>query len=47
LKGLKVGVINSCWINTELYSQYQYQAVKAKTWDSMAFVMNEEKVELV
>ena len=47
LKGLKVGVINSFWINTELYSQYQYSAVKAKTWDSMAFVMNEEKVELV
>ena len=47
LKGLKVGVINSYWINTELYSQYQYQSVNAKTWDSMAFVMNEEKVELV
>ena len=47
LKGLKVGVVNSCWVNTELYSQYQYEAVNAKSWDSMAFVMNEEKVELV
>jgi len=47
LKGLKVGTINSLWSNTELYSQYQYTAVKAKNWDSMAFVMNEEKVELV
>ena len=47
LKGLKVGTINSLWSNTELYSQSQYTAVKAKNWDSMAFVMNEEKVELV
>ena len=47
LKGLKVGTVNSLWLNTELYSQYQYKAVNAKTWDSMAFVSNEKEVELV
>lgn len=46
LKGLKVGTINSMWFNTELYSSYQYKAVNAKTWDSMAFVMNEEEMEM-
>jgi len=47
LKGLKVGTINSLWFNTELYSQYQYNSVNAKTWDSMAFVNNEKEMELV
>ena len=47
LKGLKVGTVNSLWLNTELYSQYQYKAVNAKNWDSMAFVNNEKEVELV
>ena len=47
LKGLKVGTINSLWFNTELYSQYQYNAVNAKNWDCMAFVNNEKEVELV
>ena len=42
LRGLKVGVVNPLFSNTELYSQHQYEAVKAKTWESMAFVMNEE-----
>jgi len=46
LKDLKVGVVNPLWSNTELYSQFQYQAVKAKTWDSFAFVMNEEVTEV-
>jgi hypothetical protein len=46
LKDLKVGVVNPLWSNTELYSQFQYQAVKAKTWDSFAFVMNEEVAEV-
>jgi len=46
LKGLKVGTINSTWFNTELYSSNQYTAVNAKTWDSMAFVMNEEEMEM-
>jgi hypothetical protein len=46
LKGLKVGTINSMWFNTELYSSNQYKAVNAKTWDSMAFVMNEEEMEM-
>ena len=45
LRNLKVGVVNPLWSNTELYSQAQYQAVKAKTWDSFAFVMNEEVAE--
>lgn len=47
LKGLKVGTINSLWFNTELYSQDQYRAVNAKTWESMAYVMNEEEKVLV
>ena len=47
LKGLKVGVINQLWFNTELYSQTQYQNVNAKTWESFAFVMNEEVLETV
>ena len=47
LKGLKVGTINSMWYNTELYNSNQYKSVNSKTWDSMAFVMNEKEVELV
>ena len=47
LKGLKVGTINSLWYNTELYNHNQYKAVNAKNWNSMVFVMNEEKMELV
>ena len=47
MKGLKVGVVNSFWFNTELYNHNQYTAVNAKNWDSMAFVMNQEKMELV
>jgi len=42
LRGLKVGVVNPLFSNTDLYSQHQYQSVKAKTWDSFAFVLNEE-----
>jgi hypothetical protein len=41
LRGLKVGVVNSFWLNTELYSQHQYEVVNAKNWDSSAFVMND------
>lgn len=40
LQGLTVGAINSYFVNTELYSQKQYQAVNAKSWSSKAFVMN-------
>ena len=47
LKGLKVGTINSMWFNTELYNYSQYKSVNSKTWDSMAFVMNEKELELV
>ena len=47
LKGLKVGTINSMWFNTELYNYNQYKSVNSKTWDSMAFVMNEKELELV
>ena len=47
LKGLKVGTINSMWYNTELYNYNQYKSVNSKTWDSMAFVMNEKELELV
>ena len=42
LRGLKVGIVNPLWSNTELYSQIQYSAVNSKTWDSFAFVMNED-----
>ena len=38
-----VGDINQDLYNTALYSQYQYQSVKAKTWADKAYVMNEEK----
>jgi hypothetical protein len=41
LRGLKVGNINSFWLNTDLYSQRQYEVVNAKSWDSFAFVMND------
>ena len=37
-----VGDINQDLTNTALYSQHQYQAVKAKTWADKAYVMNEE-----
>jgi hypothetical protein len=46
LEGLEVGTINQLWFNTELYSQKQYEVVKAKNWTSKAYVMNEE-LELV
>ena len=44
LRGLKVGVVNPLFSNTELYSQRQYEVVNVKSWDSFAFVMNEEEV---
>lgn len=47
LEDLTVGTINSYWLNTQLYSQYQYMAVKAKTWADKAFVMNGVAEELV
>ena len=40
LANLKVGTINSCWYNTELYNWEQYKAVKAKSWDCYAYRMN-------
>jgi hypothetical protein len=42
LSNLTVGTINSCWLNTVLYSQSQYMAVGAKTWADKAFVINEK-----
>ena len=47
LADLTVGTINSLFYNTELYSQYQYNAVNSATWASMAYVMNEPKFETV
>ena len=41
LADLTVGTINSYFSNTDLYSQYQYQAVGASSWASKAYVMNE------
>jgi hypothetical protein len=40
LASLTVGDINQNWSESNLYSQTQYNAVGAKTWADMAFVMN-------
>lgn len=40
LADMKVGDINQNWSNTNLYNQYQYQAVNAKSWDSFAYIQN-------
>jgi len=40
LAQMKVGDINQNWSNTNLYNQYQYQAVNAKSWDSFAYIQN-------
>jgi hypothetical protein len=41
LVNLTVGTINQLYYNTNLYNQYQYKAVGAKTWASMAYKKNE------
>lgn len=46
LSDLTVGTINSFWLNTALYSQLQYELVRAKTWADKAYVMN-TKLETV
>ena len=40
LAAMTVGDINQDWFKTNLYNQYQYQAVGAKTWADKAFVKN-------
>ena len=40
LAAMKVGHINQDWSNSTLYSQTQYKAVKATSWESYAFVKN-------
>jgi len=45
MRNLTVGTINGLFDNTNLMSQEQYKAVNSKTWASMAFVINENKVE--
>jgi hypothetical protein len=40
LADLTVGDINQVWSNTNLYNQNQYQAVRATSWASKAYVMN-------
>lgn len=40
LADMTVGDINQNWSNSNLYSQYQYQAVGAKTWADKAYVKN-------
>jgi hypothetical protein len=40
LASLEVGDINQNWCNSNLYNQYQYQAVGAKTWACKAYVKN-------
>ena len=42
LSQVKVGDINQELYNTALFNSFQYQAVNAKSWDSFAYVMNEE-----
>jgi len=42
LSEVTVGDINQALSNTALYSQGQYEAVKAKTWADKAYVMNKE-----
>lgn len=42
LEQFTVGDINQDLTNTALYSQFQYQAVNAKTWADKAYVMNEK-----
>ncbi len=42
LSEVTVGDINQALYNTALYSQGQYEAVKAKTWADKAYVMNKE-----
>ena len=44
LADLHVGTINGMFLNTNLYSQLQYQAVGAKSWACKAFVQNEALV---
>ena len=41
LSQLTVGDINQDLSNTALYNQFQYSAVKATSWASKAYVMNE------
>ena len=43
LAEMTVADINQDLSKTSLYSQYQYQAVNAKTWADKAYVMNEVK----
>ena len=42
LSQVKVGDINQELYNTALFNSFQYQAVNAKSWESFAYVMNEE-----
>ena len=43
LSDICVGDINNGYQNTALYNQFQYSAVKATSWASKAYVMNDEK----
>ena len=45
MRDLTVGTINNTFDNTNLMDMNQYRAVNSSTWASMAFVMNENKVE--
>lgn len=44
LANLTVGTINGMYDTTNLMCMHQYKAVKATSWASMAFVMNDTKV---
>jgi len=45
LAALTVGTINQLFYNTNLYSQNQYEVVKAKTWDSSGYIMNKPQLK--
>ena len=45
MRDLTVGTINGMFDSTNLMDMNQYRAVNSKSWASMAFVMNENKVE--
>ena len=38
---LQVGTVNQLFYNTNLYSQEQYSAMRAKTWADKVFLLNE------
>lgn len=46
LASLTVGTINQLYYNTNLYGQFQYNAVNATSWASKAYCMNQPESQL-